>query len=352
MRAPAAPSAAVSRQSHAYRQGLVLGLTMAEVMLLLVFCLLIATAVTLKRGQDARDVLEQRLRQAELAREADKRTSELLEKNSQLREALEARAASTDPAKVDEFWRKLVESAAVVDALAEKGLSRENLLAAADDIVQAERLKREGVDLSQAARNASLVAQIGKAFSGTAPSEEKIVEAIGKGLAAREASSGHRWPPIIKLSEADGYFFESGRAELGVNFTKTLRTSVADSLLKTARDYDVDVIEVVGHTDEQPLGSRSSNLDKGLQTALSNSSGVSALRPADNAGLGLARAIAVVGVLSEDKRLAGYKILPLSGAQLIKTDETLARGDTPGDVKERRRIEIRLRKSAASSNQP
>ena len=36
-------------QSSSYRQGLVLGLTMAELMLLLIFCLLIALAAELER---------------------------------------------------------------------------------------------------------------------------------------------------------------------------------------------------------------------------------------------------------------------------------------------------------------
>jgi hypothetical protein len=37
----------------------------------------------------------------------------------------------------------------------------------------------------------------------------------------------------------------------------------------------------------------------------------------------------------------------LSGAQLVNTDETLAiDGSFPGDIQERRRIEIRLRKSS------
>jgi hypothetical protein len=38
----------------------------------------------------------------------------------------------------------------------------------------------------------------------------------------------------------------------------------------------------------------------------------------------------------------------LSGAQLVNTDETLALTGSPGDIRERRRIEIRLRKSAPS----
>jgi hypothetical protein len=39
------------------------------------------------------------------------------------------------------------------------------------------------------------------------------------------------------------------------------------------------------------------------------------------------------------------KVLPLSGAQLINIDETLTVSGTPGDIQERRRIEIRLRKA-------
>jgi hypothetical protein len=73
---------------------------------------------------------------------------------------------------------------------------------------------------------------------------------------------------------------------------------------------------------------------------------VSSLVPADNAGLGLARAVSVVSVLRHDPRLANYKLIPLSGAQLVNTDETLATQGAHGDIPQRRRIEIRLRKSA------
>jgi hypothetical protein len=41
----------------------------------------------------------------------------------------------------------------------------------------------------------------------------------------------------------------------------------------------------------------------------------------------------------------GYKIIPLSGAQLVNTDEKLAVLGIPANIPERRRIEIRLRKS-------
>ena len=72
-----------------------------------------------------------------------------------------------------------------------------------------------------------------------------------------------------------------------------------------------------------------SNLDRDLLSVLNNTAGVGSLTPADNAGLGLARAVAVVSVLRQSPLLAGYKLIPLSGAQLVNTDETLAISDRP-----------------------
>ena len=74
-------------------------------------------------------------------------------------------------------------------------------------------------------------------------------------------------------------------------------------------------------------------------------SGAGVLQWADNAGLGLARALSVVERLSADPRLRNFRILPLSAAQLIGTDGRITHWDSHGDVRERRRIEIRMRKS-------
>src|SRR5215813_10636155 len=65
-----------------------------------------------------------------------------------------------------------------------------------------------------------------------------------------------------------------------------------------------------------------------------------------DAGLGLARAVAVVQVLRSDPRLNNYTLLPLSGGQLIGVDDQLTLGGG-GDDRERRRIEIRLRRANA-----
>lgn len=50
-------------------------------------------------------------------------------------------------------------------------------------------------------------------------------------------------------------------------------------------------------------------------------------------------------MLRQSALLSSYKLIPLSGAQLVNTDETLAVLGIPANVPERRRIEIRLRKS-------
>ena len=102
---------------------------------------------------------------------------------------------------------------------------------------------------------------------------------------------------------------------------------------------------MIGHTDERAMTGGLSNLDRELPAAVSGTKSVEVLQPADNAGLGLARALAVVKVLSSDLRLRNFRILPLSAAQLIGTDGRLTRWDEQGDVRERRRIEIRMRKS-------
>jgi flagellar motor protein MotB len=151
------------------------------------------------------------------------------------------------------------------------------------------------------------------------------------------------------MSEADGYFFKSGSAELSMAFHDTLLNRTPLEILNYIKKYDVDVIEVVGHTDERPIGLRQlSNLDRDLPSVLKSNSSVASLVPADNAGLGLARAVAVVTLLRQSPLLDGYKIIPLSGAQLVNTDETLAIAGSTEDVQQRRRIEIRLRKSVSS----
>lgn len=178
---------------------------------------------------------------------------------------------------------------------------------------------------------------------------EKVAAAIKVCIASGGQTPGHQWPPIIRLSDADGYSFKLGSADLEPNFAIKIRQETIPQLQKTAQDYQVDVIEVVGHTDELGIAPRPSNLDKELVPVLRGDGEIKKLIPGDNAGLGLARAVVIVDLLKRDGRLKKFRILPLSGAQLIQTDETLSAGAQTGDDPKRRRIEIRMRKSSPPS---
>ena len=163
----------------------------------------------------------------------------------------------------------------------------------------------------------------------------------------------HNWPPIITLSEANGHFFQSGSADLPQELQSTLRGKIIERLIALIKEYKVDVIEVIGHTDEQPIVARASNLDKNLLPFLQNRPASKSI-PSDNAGLGLARAASVVKLLRTDDRLKGLQILPLSGGQLIDVGDQLSIG-IPAPAQSRRRIEIRLRRHSeevASESSP
>ena len=334
----------ISRQSSSYRQGLVLGLTMAEIMILLIFCLLITMATLLKREQTKREHAEELVRVERDRGAADRSLVAAIEQNPELYERLRAGVASAGGASaVDEFWRELVEGRNEAAEFKRGGLTEMDVR---DRLAEAAQLNAKGIDAEKALRDADIVGSIEKIMpeTGRPATPQAIADAVARGLSGDRP--GHQWPPIIRLSEADGNFFQTGSAELSPEFRDRLLTSTPEQILGLIRKYDVDVIEVVGHTDEQPVGLRQSNLDRDLVPVLKNYADVSSLVPADNAGLGLARAVSVVSVLGRSPLLAGYKMIPLSGAQLVNTDETLALdGSLPGDIRERRRIEIRLRKS-------
>jgi len=337
----------IAQQRASYRQGLVLGLTMAEIMILLVFCLLIAMATFLKREETRRVEVEAQLKQQQLQSKRDREIVAALREDAALVEKLKTASGLSDPQAIDQYWRELVDGRTVVEEVEKSGLTLKDLH---EGLANAANLRANGIDIDKALRDSRLVEAIYRAMAkpGEPPaSTQAILDTIERGKTG-VGSSGNQWPPIITMSEAGGYYFESGSAELSQSFRETLISQTPAKILDYIRKYDVDVIEVVGHTDERPIGSRptSSNLDRDLTAVLKHDSAVASLVPADNAGLGLARAVSVVSVLRQSPLLAPYKLIPLSGAQLVNTDETLALDGMPGDIQERRRIEIRLRKSA------
>ena len=327
----------VARESSSYRQGVVLGLTMAELMLLLIFCLLIALAAYL-RSERARVDAAEAAPDLQGVSKLDRRVLGAIKQNPALYEKLQEAAATPNSKVIDEFWRDLVADQSMAAEYRKLGLTPQQVR---QGIAAANALTAKGVDAATALRDVDIVGSIQSLMpkDGSHPNAETIKELVQKGLDAKN-SAGHQWPPIIDLSEANGHYFKTGSAELSPDFRFNLMTTVPERIAELVRQYDVDVIEVVGHTDEQPIESRPSNLDQGLVPVLRNGAAIGSLVPADNAGLGLARAVSVVSVLRQSKLLKGYKLIPMSGAQLVNTDETLALAGTPGDIRERRRIEI------------
>jgi flagellar motor protein MotB len=317
----------VGHEKKGYARGLILGLTMAETMLLLVFCLLlVAGAIIAKKQKELEAALQQASRDAA-------QVERLSEESKKLEKRVQALLEQVTGHKMpDEDWRKLVLAKDTVDQLEQQGLSAEEAvrLAEATVVVRDNNLTAEDVRMLLSAEERATKA------------EKKLSEVETE--LAKSTTQPKDLPPIISLSEANGYSFEVGSAELTPRFKAKLEGDIAHQIEGIVSKYDVDVIEVVGHTDEQPL-SRQSNMDFELGRVLAGQDSVSKMQPGDNAGLGLARAISVTTILKGIPALSHLNILPMSGGQLILPDDRLTDGAHPGDAPARRRIEIRVRKS-------
>jgi flagellar motor protein MotB len=339
-----------------HRRGLVLGLTLAEILILLLFLLLLALGARL--GQLQREVTATQ-------RELDRSKADLVILKSALpadmKEFATLKAENADLKEQQREVRPALDAAAKIDPEAPPATTLKRGI----DALTPDQIKA----LSQMSANART-----KTKGTTAHNEnkgDKSKDAKSQEDKSKNGTGEHDWPPIIILSEAAGYFFESGSAELSAAFQGKLATSVIDRILEIVKQYKVDVVEVVGHTDERPfnvrqvrleptadspmptsrprLFRRPSNLDVALFPFLGGKGDSERLVPADNAGLGLARAASVVRILAKDRRLDNVRLLPLSGGQLIQVGDILSAG-SPGDVKERRRIEIRARRSDKSAH--
>jgi len=111
----------IIQQGSSYRQGLVLGLTMAEIMLLLVFCLLIAMATFLRSEQAKRVAAEQQVQQFKTENQRDHDLLSELRENDAFIERLRKLSGRSDPEAIDQYWRELVDSRAAVAELEKSG---------------------------------------------------------------------------------------------------------------------------------------------------------------------------------------------------------------------------------------
>ncbi|MBB4277772.1 hypothetical protein [Rhizobium mongolense] len=335
------PEHAGQIETKGYNRGLILGFTMAESLLLVVFCLLLVTAaIIVKERERADDALKQLTVVTETSRQKDQKIDELQAQVATLVGKLPSAAQS----EYDEDWRELVVQKDTYKLLevvlgakdADHILIRvEALLAAEQRVLE---LQKANELLTQ--RQQDLSSSLDVALNDLREREGELVKLGASG-------KPHEWPPIISLTEANGYFFRSGSAELSTSFTDQLNGSISELIAKNLESYGADIVEVIGHTDEQPISRLNSNLDKNSIDVLSARKPIMSLEPADNAGLGLARAISVANVLRANTALPGITVLPLSAAQLILPGDILTGGQA-GNVETRRRIEIRIRRREAA----
>lgn len=317
----------VGREKKGHARGLILGLTMAETMLLLVFCLLLIAGAIIAKNEKA---LKEALSQAQSAQLENTQLREDREKlQAQVRYLMEQ---STGHKMPDEDWRKLVLAKEAVEQLEKAGLTAE----------QAVELAEATIFVRDNSLSAETVRGLVSANKGANEAQRQVAE-LRVQLADAMAQSKIA-PPILRFSEAEGYSFQVGSAELAPGFRAQLEGNIRQQIASIIDEYGVDVIEVVGHTDEQRM-SKQSNMDFEVGRVLAGQDSVSKMDPGDNAGLGLARAISVTTVLRTIPDFKKLNILPMSGGQLILPDDRMTDGAQAGNAPARRRIEIRVRKS-------
>lgn len=158
-------------------------------------------------------------------------------------------------------------------------------------------------------------------------------------------------PPIIVLSEKEqSYRFELGSAEISAAFERRLRNRIVPLLDSLSRQYEADVVEVIGHTDAVPVNSQST-LDRTLLKAFEEETSGDTMRvsPGSNVDLGIMRALTITRYLQSSKsagRLSKIsRFVPYSAGQVVLPDGSVASSEDSALDPARRRIEIRLRRA-------
>ncbi len=344
--------AAISQDDRAYRRGVVFGFTVAEVVLLLVFCLLLLF-MPLLLGENTK-----------AAKRPDSPVYVALPPsttegsiNLRINAAKLAPKAATVPNESSNNDPSDKPSAAVSDPSATGRPSPANSEPLPDGWI---RVAPNAPNRNTSRDENQKDAKPGRpSMAADTPFEALPLDAVCNRLGISEADctpmaaneklsalGRHNWPPIIKLKEADGEFFVVGSAQVSGAFEAKIKKDVVPRILDLVKRFQTDVVEIVGHTDEQPIPPGvPSTLDALSIDVIAKGEPAARLIASDNAGLGFARALAVVQVLKGDERLKNLTIVPLSAAQMMDVDGKLTNGSKGGDVKERRRIELRVRQN-------
>lgn len=357
----------ISGEAESYRRGVIFGLTMAEVLLLLIFCILLF----LKIVNDELKAADQKLAQSNEELSAQEEINRVLSTENQALadqiKILTVQIASSSKSRIgNEFLNTVIEEFVKLQATnprkAEEFLYalednpnfvNELQLSTVDEWEDLTTVAQYSVSQDEAAILSELNPDQREQFFSNADtvsqlSPEEIREireaALEKANPTPKAPSGNNWPPIISLSEAKDYSFKVGSAKLADEFQAALSNEISRQILSILEDYDADVIEVIGHTDLQRMRStRTTNLDEVSAADLQAANSI-ALRANDNAGLGYARALSVTRELMKIPELQGYTILPYSAAQMISPADEMNLSPEAYDPTQLRRIEIRVRR--------
>lgn len=152
-------------------------------------------------------------------------------------------------------------------------------------------------------------------------------------------------PPIIVIKDEGAYRFASGSAEISQEMLNYILKQIVPEIETRTKQYGINVVEIIGHTDGQANAQVTSNLDVNLENVVSGNIPVRNLQAGSNADLGLMRALSVVKALrdiqTKENRLSGLSFRAYSAAQLILPNGQFAAIARQDDVT-RRRIEIRF----------
>lgn len=152
-------------------------------------------------------------------------------------------------------------------------------------------------------------------------------------------------PPIIVIQDEGAYRFASGSATIPQAMFNYISQQIVPEIESRTQEYNINIVEIIGHTDGQPNGNLTSNLDLNLEDVASGTLPVGKLQAGSNADLGLMRALAIVQVLRNiqvnEQRLKGLSFRAYSAAQLILPSGEFAAIARQED-QTRRRIEIRF----------
>jgi len=159
-------------------------------------------------------------------------------------------------------------------------------------------------------------------------------------------NANNQKPPLITLTESESYRFTTGSHKLSKKFKAELGKKLND-ITRDIQKYNIDTIEVIGHTDGQPSPGMS-NLDISLLN-FSNApkDALHTMKAGSNIDLGLLRALSVASFLKEkltQKNILVPNITPYSAGSLINTNGHFNPANNLPNS-QRRRIEIRFTRS-------